>query len=67
MAKQVDSDQTPVDDADDPLESETHTEVKLTGSTKVSLDQTQAMDVDKEEEEQSVVDQGIDMDDDEVE
>ncbi|CAI2185287.1 20691_t:CDS:1, partial [Funneliformis geosporum] len=53
MAKQVDSDQTPVDDADDPLESETHTEVKLTGSTKVSLDQTQAMDVDKEEEEQS--------------
>src|SRR6266480_7704796 len=41
-AKQVDSDQTPVDDADDPLESERHTEVQLTGSTKVSLDQTQA-------------------------
>src|SRR5438045_1992138 len=68
-AKQVDSDQTPVDDADDPLESERRTELQLTGSTKVSLDQTQAMDVDKGEEEgeQSVVDQEIDVDDGEVE
>ena len=31
-AKQVDSDQTPVDDVEDPLESERHTEVQLSAS-----------------------------------
>src|SRR5438045_6442770 len=36
ITKQVDSDQTPVDDVDDPLESERHIEVQLSGSTKVS-------------------------------
>ncbi|CAG8631574.1 13168_t:CDS:1 [Funneliformis mosseae] len=64
-AKQVDSDQTPVNDVDNPLEQGS----QLTNSTKTSLDQTRETDLGKGEEEvpevvveETVLDQEIDVD-----